>query len=118
MRKPDLKEMEFDELMALHDKLTKILARKMIAEKLELEDRLATLRETTTAHTPQLKPDGIPRRRYAKVLPKYRNPLSSETWSGRGKKPRWLIAAINAGHKMEEYEISRVVKRVSRKTDK
>lgn len=32
-----------------------------------------------------------------KVAPKYRNPKGSETWSGRGKRPRWFLAAIKAG---------------------
>jgi DNA-binding protein H-NS len=27
------------------------------------------------------------------VAPKYRHPTSGETWSGRGKAPRWLVAA-------------------------
>lgn len=32
-----------------------------------------------------------------KVAPKYRNPGGSETWSGRGKRPRWFLAALKAG---------------------
>ena len=33
-----------------------------------------------------------------KVAPKYRNPANtSETWSGRGKHPRWFNAALKAG---------------------
>src|ERR1700759_4286438 len=30
---------------------------------------------------------GKPRCKYPRVLPKYRNPQTSETWSGRGKRP-------------------------------
>jgi DNA-binding protein H-NS len=33
------------------------------------------------------------RRPNPKVFPKYRNPKNrSETWTGRGKQPRWLVA--------------------------
>lgn len=32
-----------------------------------------------------------------KVAPKYRNPKGPETWSGRGKRPRWFVAALKAG---------------------
>lgn len=33
-----------------------------------------------------------------KVPPKYRNPDdSTQTWSGRGKRPRWFQAALDAG---------------------
>lgn len=34
------------------------------------------------------------------VKPKYRNPSNpSETWAGRGKRPRWFNAALKAGKK-------------------
>ena len=42
----------------------------------------------------------------AKVAPKYRNPSnSSETWTGRGKQPRWLAAQTGTGRKLEEFLI-------------
>lgn len=37
-----------------------------------------------------------------KVAPKYRNPAGSETWSGRGKRPRWFLAALKAGKKEKD----------------
>ncbi len=40
-----------------------------------------------------------------KVAPKYRNPASGETWSGRGLKPRWLAAALDSGKKLEDFTI-------------
>jgi DNA-binding protein H-NS len=46
-----------------------------------------------------------PRRKYPRVLPKYRDPKTSETWSGRGKIPRWLVAAMKSGKKIEEFRI-------------
>jgi len=40
------------------------------------------------------------------VAPKYRNPENpNETWAGRGLKPRWLAAALKAGHKIDEFLI-------------
>ena len=34
----------------------------------------------------------------AKVLPKYRNPDNAdETWSGRGRQPKWVQAALAGG---------------------
>ena len=42
------------------------------------------------------------------IEPRYRNPENaSETWTGRGKQPRWLAAAIGAGRKLEEFLISK-----------
>jgi hypothetical protein len=40
------------------------------------------------------------------VAPKYRNPEDpSETWDGRGLKPRWLSAAIKGGKTLEDFAI-------------
>jgi DNA-binding protein H-NS len=41
----------------------------------------------------------------AKVAPKYRDPTSGATWSGRGLKPRWLTSALEAGRSLEEFAI-------------
>jgi DNA-binding protein H-NS len=40
-----------------------------------------------------------------KVAPKYRNPQTGETWSGRGLQPNWLKNALAAGHKIEEFSV-------------
>lgn len=41
-----------------------------------------------------------------KVKPKYRNPANrSETWTGRGLKPRWMVAAMKGGKKLEDFTI-------------
>jgi DNA-binding protein H-NS len=37
-----------------------------------------------------------------KVPPKYRS-SSGETWAGRGAKPRWLVAAIKGGKKLDDF---------------
>jgi len=41
-----------------------------------------------------------------KVPPKYRGP-SGETWAGRGAKPKWLVAAIKRGRKLEDFLIDK-----------
>ena len=41
-----------------------------------------------------------------KVAAKYRNPANpGETWTGRGKQPRWLAAHTAAGRKLEDFLI-------------
>jgi DNA-binding protein H-NS len=45
-------------------------------------------------------------RRRRKVQPKYRNPENeSETWSGRGRKPRWVEMALAHDRKLEDLAI-------------
>lgn len=42
----------------------------------------------------------------SKVAPKYRNPDNpAETWSGRGKQPRWLAAYTRQGRNLDEFKI-------------
>lgn len=46
------------------------------------------------------------RKPLGKVAPKYRNPSNAaETWSGRGKQPRWLAAYTGSGRAVEEFLI-------------
>jgi DNA-binding protein H-NS len=113
MRKQDLTKMQFEELWQLYEELTKLLAEKVIVEKRELEDRLAKLnrveivREVGSNLPLTLSmTDRALRRKYPKVLPKYRNPLSpSQTWSGRGKRPRWVVAALETGQRLDDLKI-------------
>lgn len=43
-----------------------------------------------------------------KVAPKYRNPANkNETWTGRGKHPRWMAALMKKGRKPEDFLIKK-----------
>ncbi|TYT25650.1 H-NS histone family protein [Luteimonas viscosa] len=47
-------------------------------------------------------------RKLGKVPPKYRNPaVPSETWTGRGKQPRWMAALVKKGRKPEDFLIKK-----------
>ncbi len=39
------------------------------------------------------------------VAPKYQDPNSGKTWTGRGKTPAWLVAQLSAGHSKQDYLI-------------
>lgn len=46
------------------------------------------------------------RKPLGKVAAKYRNPANTgETWTGRGKQPRWLAAYTAQGKKLEDFLI-------------
>src|SRR4051794_4022824 len=99
-----LKVLSVDELWLLHEEVTSELSRKIEAEKAKLEERLQKIKMATTGRGGR---EGH-RRPYPKVLPKYRNPKNpKETWSGRGKQPRWLTAQLGAGKKLNQFLISR-----------
>lgn len=42
----------------------------------------------------------------SKVAPKYRDPVTGSTWTGRGLKPKWLVAALETGKSIEEFAIT------------
>jgi DNA-binding protein H-NS len=112
-RKFDFDEMTVDELWQLHEKLSHVLSVRLMSEKRELEKRLAQLRREKEMRSSQTAANGVPasreRRKYPRVYPKYQNPNEpSETWSGRGKQPRWLTAALKTGHTIEEFVIRKV----------
>lgn len=39
----------------------------------------------------------------AAALVKYRNPATGDTWSGRGRPPRWLVGELAKGHNREKF---------------
>ncbi|MDO8442580.1 MAG: H-NS histone family protein [Polaromonas sp.] len=39
------------------------------------------------------------------VAPKYKDPTSGKTWTGRGKTPAWLAAQLAAGRSKQDYLI-------------
>jgi len=49
-----------------------------------------------------------------KVPPKYRSP-SGETWAGRGARPRWLVAAIKGGKKLDDFVIDKSARKRRKK---
>ena len=49
-----------------------------------------------------------------KVPPKYRGP-SGETWAGRGARPRWLVAAIKGGKRLDDFLIDKSARKGWRK---
>src|SRR5882762_2476889 len=113
MKKLNFEGMPLDDLWALYEQIGTILSSRIVGEKQLLEQRLVQLhggkqRDQSNLMTVKADKEGLdpPRRRYPKVYPKYQNPaVPSETWSGRGKQPRWVVSALKAGKAIEDFEI-------------
>jgi DNA-binding protein H-NS len=105
MKPHDLESMSADdELWSLHEFVSAELARKIPAETARLDQRLRQLGLGAVSHN--VKNMSLARRTYPQVFPKYRNPAEpSETWAGRGKKPRWLTAQIKSGKQIDDFRI-------------
>jgi DNA-binding protein H-NS len=101
MKRSDFETLSIDELWALREEIITVLSDKMFAEQRVLEERLRKLNGQT-----QVDLTSKTRRPYPTVHPKYRNPNKpSETWSGRGKRPRWLTAALRSGKRLDDFRI-------------
>jgi DNA-binding protein H-NS len=99
MKNDNLQSMSIDDLWELHESVVAELSRRIIAERDVLESRLRQL---------GVAADGLKgeRRPYPKVIPKYCNPKNQkETWTGRGRQPRWLTTQIRSGKKLTDFLI-------------
>ncbi len=103
MKKDSLEGMSVEKLWALRDKVAEMLAARIAKEKSILENRLRQLAQRFQTKQLQGQHD---RRPYPSVLPKYRNPdQPSQTWAGRGRQPRWLVAQLRSGKRIEDFLI-------------
>ncbi len=91
--------MSREELWTLHETISTILTTRIEAETRQLKDRLDQLSRT-------FAPRSRDPRRYPKVLPKFQNPKQpTQTWAGRGKRPRWFSEMIDAGMSIDDLRI-------------
>src|SRR6185312_7145840 len=101
MPKTKLGSMSVEQLLQLRDDVGKELNRKST----ELQSQLA-----------RLGADIAPVRgrggslKGKKVPPKYRD-SAGNTWAGRGAKPRWLVAAIKEGKKLDDFAVEKTAKK-------
>ena len=101
----DINSLSLKELKDLQSQVAKAIATFVDRKK---KDAIAELEEIARAKGYTLAElTGIPAtRKRTPATAKYANPAdSSDTWSGRGRKPRWFVAAINAGRKPEDLAI-------------
>src|ERR1700674_4460105 len=100
----NLKTMSVDRLMDLRDRVAAALNAKVIEQRQTLESELAKLSRFQSGVRSKV---GVGRGAWGKVAPKYCNPENpAEPWAGRGLKPRWVTAAIKAGHKLDDFLIA------------
>jgi DNA-binding protein H-NS len=107
----DLASLSVDELWIFRGELDAILTVKMATELRELERRIDRLNGVIDTNKPagSSKPAQPHRRPYPAVLPKYRNLTPPfETWSGRGRRPRWLSTQLELGKRLEDFQIGPV----------
>jgi DNA-binding protein H-NS len=102
MAKVNLSNMSVESLMDLHKRIDQAL----LERRAELEKQLAKLGGSIGGARIARGGRRTSALKGRKVAPKYRAP-SGETWAGRGAKPRWLVAALKDGKKLNDFLIDK-----------
>ena len=100
----ELDGMSYKQLLDLEEKIQNAIAVKRDEEKATVK---AALFDLATKHGFSVD-ELYGKRGKAKgaSVTKYRNPDNpAETWTGRGRKPNWLVAKLKRGGKIEKFAI-------------
>ena len=104
MTKTNLDAMALKDLLELEVRLKKAIAVAKERERTEIKQQIEELAQNSGFSVNELFSGRSTKGKT--VAPKYMNPDNkSETWTGRGRKPRWLVAKLNKGSKMEDFAI-------------
>jgi DNA-binding protein H-NS len=104
MANVNLSGMTVEELMDLRERVDGLLSERRV----ELQQQLARMGSARVVR------GGRSALRGRKVPPKYRSP-SGETWAGRGARPRWLVAAVKGGKKLDDFLIDKSARKGRKK---
>jgi DNA-binding protein H-NS len=102
---PDLEKLSYAELQEVIRNAQQLLAEKQSVAKNELKESFIAQAREHGISLEELFGKG---RKGGKgsVAIKYRDPKNPEnTWTGRGRMPRWLQAAVDAGKRKESFLI-------------
>ena len=98
-----VKSLSLGELVKAKAKLDAEIELRGVKERARLMDAIASLGSRAKRIAQSARSHALKGR---KLPPLYRNPQNrSETWAGRGNKPRWLVAGLKRGKKLEAFAI-------------
>ncbi len=96
-------KMSLKDLLDLEAKVQKAIAAARDRERADVKRAMAALAEKRGFSVNELFGG---RGRGKTSVAKYANPANrAETWTGRGRKPNWLVAKLKKGAKMEDFAI-------------
>jgi len=92
------------ELPELEDAVSALVASGGVQVAQSAKDRPRAKPAARPVKSPKSGKSAVKRAK-AVLAPKYRDPSSGKTWSGRGLQPLWFRDALNGGKRPEELEI-------------
>lgn len=101
-----VKSMAFNELVKAKAKIEAELELRAAKERSRLIDAIGKLRRLSATKSNGVGAGRPHALKGKKLPPLYRNPKNrTETWAGRGNRPRWLVAALRGGKKLQAFAI-------------
>lgn len=98
--------MSLKEINDLEAKIAKAKSAAREKAKSDLKDRIDRLVEGSGFTIAELYGFAARGRGRSKSAAKYANPENkTETWTGRGRKPNWLVARLKKGAKIDDFAI-------------
>ncbi|MDO5768507.1 MAG: H-NS histone family protein [Psychrobacter sp.] len=100
----DLQALDVDELIAITQNAQQLIAEKQHQRLYDAYEKFEAIAESCNATIDEILQAGEQLEKKRSI--KYRNPNNSEeTWTGRGRKPTWLVAAIDQGKSLNDFLI-------------
>ena len=106
---PDISNLSVEELKRLQQEAELLIASKKEQAIEDAYNEIVVIAENVGLSIEQILELGSSKRKKGTrkaVEPRYRNLANTaETWTGRGKQPRWLVAQLEKGAKLEDFLI-------------
>ena len=98
----NLEKMSLPELIELQKNLGPAIKKKQKKEKNSVRKQMEELAKKSGFTFDEVVSTAKPKK-VSKVKPKYVNPNDADqTWTGRGRRPKWVEAALNDGKSLKD----------------
>ena len=100
----DLDSLNVDELRAITENAQQLIAKKQHQRLYDAYMQFEKIAEDSNTSIEEILKAGEKLEKKRSI--KYRNgDNNEETWTGRGRKPTWLVDALSSGDKLEDFAI-------------
>ena len=107
LKETQLAKMTMKDLLTLQQRVESAIEKRKERDREVVKQKMEKLAQESGYNIVELF-GTKPARKRAPVAVKYRDPKNpSNTWTGRGRMPRWLAAKVKAGQKREKFLIKK-----------
>lgn len=109
MTSTDLSKYNLSELKGLQHDIEREIKNRQQDEVKKAREQILSIAQSVGLPLEQLVANSTKKSKAEKgstVRAQYRNPADSEqTWTGRGRQPRWVVEALSQGKTLDEFRI-------------